>query len=88
MKTSFQSFWERWFYTGFTLCVIKRLYCNKVLYFPATRYCWMMEGEGGLEVLERIKIQPNLYYKVNTLVDTITKIMEENKGVIPVEDDY
>ena len=48
----------------------------------------MMEVEGGLEVLERTKIQPNLYYKVNTLVDTITKILEENKGVIPIEDDY
>ena len=58
------------------------------LCITAARYCWMMEGEGGMEILERVKVQDDLYDKVKNLVETILEIMEKNRGIVPREDDY
>ena len=47
----------------------------------------MFREEGGLEILDRLRIKPDLYFKVKNLVNKMADIMEQNKDTVMQEDD-
>lgn len=60
--------------------------CNLIIVKPS-RYCVMFREEGGLEILDRLNSQPDLYFKVKDLVVKITDIMKKNENIERQDDD-
>ena len=48
----------------------------------------MFREEGGIEILDRLMIKPDLFFKVKNLVSKIADIMEQNQDTAMQEDDY
>ena len=59
----------------------------KSFHISASRYCVMFREEGGQEILDRLRIKPDLFFKVKNLVNKMADIMEQNKDLVLVDED-